>query len=348
MNQPVDLGKAHLRAARPTDNLAAVVKFYRDGLGMEVLGTFQNHEGFDGVMLGCRGAAFHLEFTRKFGHRAGPSPTEENLLVFYLPDKAQWQAAMERLWNAGYKAVRSFNPYWDKSGRTFEDPDGYRVVLQNGGWEPVLALEVSTIATDPAAIIDACIGRANEAERLAEAGAGDFLYRELALESVGNLLRNDTSGTVANLVISRIDTMELGVRWSLMREAVEWAEGRFAPLVIHLLATTMAALRWDGHGWLEDIPQPTTETLAVAKRILVSTLMIVEEDWGDPVRQLQPLLACDDQAICRAAWVALRSADPMSHAPFVTETISAGLSSADSIVRSHAEHMVARRHRTST
>jgi len=240
MNQPVDLGKAHLRVARPTDNLAAVVKFYRDGLGMEVLGTFQNHEGFDGVMVGCRGAAYHLEFTRKFGHRAGPAPTEDNLLVFYLPDKAQWQAAVERLWNAGYKAVRSFNPYWDKSGRTFEDPDGYRVVLQNGGWEPVPALEVSTKETDPAATVDACIGRANEAERLAEAGAGDFLHRELALESVGNLLRNDTSGTVANLVISRIDTMELGVRLSLMREAVEWAEGRFAPLVIHLLAATMA------------------------------------------------------------------------------------------------------------
>ncbi len=26
------------------------------------------------------------------------------------------------------------NPYWDKLGRTFEDPDGYRVVLQNADW----------------------------------------------------------------------------------------------------------------------------------------------------------------------------------------------------------------------
>lgn len=27
--------------------------------------------------------------------------------------------------------VVSFYPYWDKQGKTFEDPDGYRVVLQN-------------------------------------------------------------------------------------------------------------------------------------------------------------------------------------------------------------------------
>ena len=36
-NNPPDLGKAHLRVARPTDNWVAVVKFYRDGLGFEVL-----------------------------------------------------------------------------------------------------------------------------------------------------------------------------------------------------------------------------------------------------------------------------------------------------------------------
>jgi hypothetical protein len=32
---------------------------------------------------------------------------------------------------AGFVPVPSFNPYWDRAGLTFEDPDGYRVVLQN-------------------------------------------------------------------------------------------------------------------------------------------------------------------------------------------------------------------------
>jgi catechol 2,3-dioxygenase-like lactoylglutathione lyase family enzyme len=133
MNEPADLGRAHLRVARPTDDLAAVVRFYRDGLGFAVLAQFSDHDGFDGVMLGHRGAAYHLEFTRRAGHPAGRAPTGENLLVFYLPDEVTWRAAVERLEAAGYAAVAAVNPYWDRHGRTFEDPDGYRVVLQNAG-----------------------------------------------------------------------------------------------------------------------------------------------------------------------------------------------------------------------
>jgi catechol 2,3-dioxygenase-like lactoylglutathione lyase family enzyme len=120
--------------ARPTDDLAALVRFYRDGLGLEVLYEFKDHDGFDGVMLGGRGAAYHLEFTRRAGHKAGRAPTEENLLVFYLPDEARWRAAVARLEQAGYRPVPAFNPYWDRRGRTFADPDGYRVVLQNASW----------------------------------------------------------------------------------------------------------------------------------------------------------------------------------------------------------------------
>jgi catechol 2,3-dioxygenase-like lactoylglutathione lyase family enzyme len=129
-----DLSRAHLRIARPTDDLTAVVRFYRDGLGFEVLDEFRDHDGFDGVMLGREGAPYHLEFTHKAGHRAGRAPTEDNLLVFYLPDRHAWERAVARLQNAGHEPVKSFNPYWDRQGRTFEDPDGYRVVLQNAGW----------------------------------------------------------------------------------------------------------------------------------------------------------------------------------------------------------------------
>ena len=82
-----DLSHAHLRIARPTDNLAAVVAFYRDGLGFEVLGEFRDHDGFDGVMLGRQGAAYHLELTVGAGHRAGRAPTADNLLVFTCPTR---------------------------------------------------------------------------------------------------------------------------------------------------------------------------------------------------------------------------------------------------------------------
>ena len=130
----VNVTEAHLRVARPTDDLAAVVRFYCDGLGFDVLFEFSDHDGFDGVMLGRSGAAYHLEFTRKAGHVAGRAPSEDNLLVFYLPDEAEWRAAVARLEAAGYAPVPAFNPYWDRQGRTFEDPDGYRVVLQNAAW----------------------------------------------------------------------------------------------------------------------------------------------------------------------------------------------------------------------
>jgi hypothetical protein len=123
-----------LRVARPTDQLDEVVRFYTVGIGLEPLGGFENHEGFDGVMLGTPGAAYHLEFTRKIGHIAGRAPTADNLLVFYLPDLQQWQDAVDRMIAAGYEPVSSFNPYWDQTGRTFEDPDGYRVVFQNASW----------------------------------------------------------------------------------------------------------------------------------------------------------------------------------------------------------------------
>ncbi|HSF18214.1 MAG TPA: VOC family protein [Vicinamibacteria bacterium] len=123
-----------VRIARPTDQLDEVVRFYSQGLGLIVLDSFENHAGFDGVMLGHPDAPYHLEFTHRRGHRAGRAPTRDNLLVFYLPDLTQWQEAVERMREAGYEPVPSFNPYWDRSGYTFEDPDGYRVVFQNTSW----------------------------------------------------------------------------------------------------------------------------------------------------------------------------------------------------------------------
>jgi len=44
MNEPADLGRAHLRVVRPSDDPAANVKFYRDGLGFEVLFEYRDHD----------------------------------------------------------------------------------------------------------------------------------------------------------------------------------------------------------------------------------------------------------------------------------------------------------------
>jgi hypothetical protein len=70
-----------------------------------------------------------------------PSPTAEDLLVFYIADAAEWAAACARMDGAGFRKVESFNPYWNERGRTYADADGYRVVLQQARWiaDPVPA-----------------------------------------------------------------------------------------------------------------------------------------------------------------------------------------------------------------
>ena len=107
---------------------------YCRGLGYVVLGSFEDHDGFDGVMVGAPGGAYHFEFTFCRAHPLKPAPTAEDLVVLYLPQDEDWESACRRMLAAGFRPVASFNPYWDVRGRTFADDDGYRVVLQKAEW----------------------------------------------------------------------------------------------------------------------------------------------------------------------------------------------------------------------
>ncbi|KAF3035116.1 hypothetical protein E8E12_005209 [Didymella heteroderae] len=134
----VPIMQAHLRIARPTRSISSLLPFYTSGLGFEVVSSFERHAGFNGVMLGHPLLPYHLEFTEEEGHDPGRAPSQENLLVFYLPKKEAWDAATVKMEGAGLEPAKSYNPYWDASGKgkTYEDADGYRVVLWNGEWEP--------------------------------------------------------------------------------------------------------------------------------------------------------------------------------------------------------------------
>jgi catechol 2,3-dioxygenase-like lactoylglutathione lyase family enzyme len=123
-----------MRVARPTNDVEALLPFYCEGIGMRVLSQFRDHDGFDGVMVGLDAAPYHVEFTKAHGEQAAGSPSPEHLLVFYYPEHDQWSAVVDRLRALGFEPVRSSNPYWDRSGMTFEDPDGYRTVVQHGAW----------------------------------------------------------------------------------------------------------------------------------------------------------------------------------------------------------------------
>ncbi|MCV6576925.1 MAG: VOC family protein [Cohaesibacter sp.] len=123
-----------LRVARSCQDFDAIKRFYCEGLGFELLGAFEGHNGFDGLIIGHPQAPYHLEFTIEHGVIAPKAPDHEGLLVFYLPDSQEWQKRLDRMAMMGYEPVPSNNDYWDVSGKTYQDPDGYRVVLQNRAW----------------------------------------------------------------------------------------------------------------------------------------------------------------------------------------------------------------------
>jgi catechol 2,3-dioxygenase-like lactoylglutathione lyase family enzyme len=134
---PQDLPIAQVRVARPTDKLTEVVRFYRDGIGLREIGSFEGHDGYSGVMIGLPGHSYHLEFTQHDRGSPCPAPSKDNLLVFYIPDRKAIERIVSRLAAMGYQSVPPENPYWEQKGVTIEDPDGWRVVLMNtGGIEP--------------------------------------------------------------------------------------------------------------------------------------------------------------------------------------------------------------------
>lgn len=123
-----------IRIARPSDNIDNLKKFYIDGLGFCTISEF-DLDGYRGIILGHKDHGYHLEFIQEYGVHYGKAPSHEHLLVFYFSDTNAWHAAIARMERIDVLPVESHNPYWIKSGVTYEDADGYRVVLRNSHWQ---------------------------------------------------------------------------------------------------------------------------------------------------------------------------------------------------------------------
>jgi catechol 2,3-dioxygenase-like lactoylglutathione lyase family enzyme len=119
------IGAMKLRIARHTDRLDEVVRFYRDRVGLPEIGSFQDHDGYDGVFLAIPGSGTHLELTTGGAHRA-PAPHPESLLVLYLESQREIDAIAERI---AQPAVMPANPYWQRNSQAYADPDGFQVLL---------------------------------------------------------------------------------------------------------------------------------------------------------------------------------------------------------------------------
>lgn len=118
------------RYARHTEDLESVVSFYTKILGLELLFSFKEHNGYDGAFLGKAGLNWHLEFTSSASltnHTFDP----EDILVFYPSTLDEYENMLKSINANGIKRVKPKNPYWMENGVMIEDPDGFGVIVSS-------------------------------------------------------------------------------------------------------------------------------------------------------------------------------------------------------------------------
>lgn len=118
------------RFARHTNDLEKIKSFYIHILGFELLGSFENHNGYDGIFIGKSNENWHLEFTKSketitfnFG--------DEDFLVFYPNSIEDYNRMISSLNKNAKKSNPTKNPYWNENGKLFFDPDGYGIIISN-------------------------------------------------------------------------------------------------------------------------------------------------------------------------------------------------------------------------
>jgi catechol 2,3-dioxygenase-like lactoylglutathione lyase family enzyme len=124
-------GVAQVCFTRPTRDMARLLRFYRDLLGLPVLYQFGDEADPGGAMLGLPGASHHIELLAVTDGACAP-PSKHNIMVLHIPDRAERDAIADRLRAAGHVETRPANPWWNERGITFDDPDGWPVVLSHG------------------------------------------------------------------------------------------------------------------------------------------------------------------------------------------------------------------------
>ena len=138
---PARVPVVQIRLARPVTNLDEIKMFYHKGLGLPIVGSFENHSGYSGLMIGLPNADYHLEFT---AHDVATKVTQahkpdaDNLLVLYLGDEEVVARVVIRLGSLGYFPVPAPHPHWESLGVVLCDPAGYHLVLSQAPANPRL------------------------------------------------------------------------------------------------------------------------------------------------------------------------------------------------------------------
>ena len=118
------------RVARHTNDLDKIKTFYTTVLGFEVLGSFENHDSYDGLFLGKPNLDWHLEFT-KSDETVDFNYNEDDILVFYPETKDEFDSLIQNIQKQNITFIKAKNPYWNEKGKMILDPDGYQIVISN-------------------------------------------------------------------------------------------------------------------------------------------------------------------------------------------------------------------------
>jgi catechol 2,3-dioxygenase-like lactoylglutathione lyase family enzyme len=117
-----------IRIARHTANLKQITAFYCDVMGFNILGKFDDHNGYNGVFIGQNQQNWHLEFTTS-ADAPQHLPDEDDLLVWYADSQQEYDDINHRLSQHSIPSIKAKNPYWNDNGTTYTDPDGFRIVI---------------------------------------------------------------------------------------------------------------------------------------------------------------------------------------------------------------------------
>ena len=116
------------RLARHTSDLQRITSFYCDLLDFEILGEFQDHDGYDGIFIGLRDADWHFEFTTSESAQLNKTGADD-LLIFYTGSDSEMEHFSEKFKVAGIEREIPKNPYWQAHGFMYMDSDGYRIII---------------------------------------------------------------------------------------------------------------------------------------------------------------------------------------------------------------------------
>lgn len=116
------------RLARHTNRLKENIDFYTNALGLVILGSFEGHDGYDGVFIGLQGESWHFEFTST-NEPVSHHYDEDDLLVFYPQTKEAHERILNNLRNKETREEVPKNSYWKTNGILFKDPDGMGIMI---------------------------------------------------------------------------------------------------------------------------------------------------------------------------------------------------------------------------